>query len=258
MNFENILLDPHQQELLIRIAEANRNISQEQRQKFILAQTLNNGDYLIHPGLPKETKVKAYIGDIEALADEGLLSMTRGSRGSPMFDVTPLGLKYYEYLKEQAGDALGRIESTINVHLDSHNFQLKYPEAYQKWSSAEGLLWSYDNKQPLTTIGHLCREAVQEFADTLVKIHKLPDVSSDKMKTIVRIRAVLNHKSQQTGSTVKPFLEALLAYWGAVNELIQRQEHGGQKEGKSLRWEDARRVVFQTAIVMFEIDKTLI
>jgi hypothetical protein len=55
----------------------------------------------------------------------------------------------------------------------------------------------------------------------------------------------------------KPFLEALIAYWGTVSDLIQRQEHGSQKEGKELVWEDGRRVVFQTAMVMLEFDKSL-
>jgi hypothetical protein len=52
-------------------------------------------------------------------------------------------------------------------------------------------------------------------------------------------------------------LKALLAYWGTVNDLVQRQEHGGQKEREPLKWEDGRRVVFQTAVVMFEIARVV-
>ena len=48
-----------------------------------------------------------------------------------------------------------------------------------------------------------------------------------------------------------------MTYWGTVSDLVQRQEHGAQREGKQLVWEDARRVVFQTANVMFEIDRSL-
>jgi hypothetical protein len=68
---------------------------------------------------------------------------------------------------------------------------------------------------------------------------------------------VLDLQAKQLGTTEKPFLDALLGYWGTVSDLIQRQEHGGQKEGQSLVWEDGRRVVFQTAVVMFEIDRSL-
>lgn len=52
-------------------------------------------------------------------------------------------------------------------------------------------------------------------------------------------------------------MEALLAYWGTVSDLVQRQEHGGQKEGEPLEWEDARRAVLHTAVVMFEVDRVL-
>jgi len=33
---------------------------------------------------------------------------------------------------------------------------------------------------------------------------------------------------------------ALLAYFGTVSDLIQRQEHRAQKQGTPLNWEDAR------------------
>lgn len=83
------------------------------------------------------------------------------------------------------------------------------------------------------------------------------NVPEDKAKTVARLRAVLNQHADQLGTTAKPFLDALLAYWGTVNDLVQRQEHGGQKEGAVLLWEDGRRVVFQTAVVMYEVDQGL-
>jgi hypothetical protein len=52
-------------------------------------------------------------------------------------------------------------------------------------------------------------------------------------------------------------LEALVPFRGTVSDLVQRQEHGGQREGAPLRWEDGRRLVFQTAVIMFEIDSAL-
>jgi hypothetical protein len=45
--------------------------------------------------------------------------------------------------------------------------------------------------------------------------------------------------------------------YATVSDLVQRQEHAGQREGEPLVWEDGRRIVFQTAIVMFEIDRSL-
>jgi hypothetical protein len=56
----------------------------------------------------------------------------------------------------------------------------------------------------------------------------------DKAKTVARIRVVLDRRSLRLSTTEKPFLDALLVYWGTVSDLVQRQEHGGQKEGTPL------------------------
>jgi len=68
---------------------------------------------------------------------------------------------------------------------------------------------------------------VQEFADVLVQKIQPPDAPNDKTKTVARLEAIINIKAKELGKTGKPFLEALLAYWGTINDLIQRQEHGG-------------------------------
>jgi len=186
-----------------------------------------------------------------------LLALGYVSKGTLNFDVTPLGFRYYEYLKDRSGKPVERVEPTVKSYLASIDFQRKYPEAFRKWTSAENLLWKTDTEQQSTTIGHLCRESVQEFANVLVDRFELPNVTADKSKTVARLRAVLDLKADELGRTEKPFLEALLAYWGTVNDLIQRQEHGAQREVHGLIWEDARRVVFHAMIVMFEIDKGL-
>ena len=56
---------------------------------------------------------------------------------------------------------------------------------------------------------------------------------------------------------VRPALDALLAFWGTVSDLVQRQEHGALREGEQLVWHDGRRVVFLTMTVMHEIDSAL-
>jgi hypothetical protein len=44
---------------------------------------------------------------------------------------------------------------------------------------------------------------------------------------------------------------------GTLSDLAQRQEHGGQREAEPLVHEDARRLVFQAAMVMFEVIRSL-
>jgi hypothetical protein len=95
------------------------------------------------------------------------------------------------------------------------------------------------------------------IADALIKRHNISDTQPDKTKTAARVRAVFNAFSAKLGDKEKAFLEALLNYWGTIADLTQRQEHGAQKEGRLFIWEDARRVVFQTLLVMFEIDRAI-
>ena len=253
--FKNIILEPEQEDLLIKIVEAARNVPHDKRQKFFIVQT-NVENYLDHPGLPGG-EIQIYFGDVEILAREGLLALEQSLGGSPNFDVMPLGLRYYEYLKTRLGKPIERVEKTIHDYLGSHDFQKKYPKAFGKWSAAEELLWKADTKQQATTIGHLCRESVQEFADTLIEKYNPINAPEDKSKTVKRLEAVIDHRQKELGSSKESFLKALVEYWKEVNNLIQRQEHDSQKEGTELKWEDARRVVFQTIVVMFEIDRAL-
>jgi hypothetical protein len=250
----NILLEPEQEELLSLIVEAARNTPREKRQKFLVIRALGSEDYIIHPGI-KKGENNIYYGDVEELGRQGLLAIGFGSAGTPNFDVTSLGFRYYEHLKKKKGEAVQRIETIVREYLASTEFRAKYPEAFAKWSSAEDLLWQTDKQEQLTTIGHLCREALQAFVTSLVEHYQPLDVNTDKSKTVARLKSVLG--TAQLGTTKRAFLEALLLYWGTVNDLIQRQEHGASKDGEQLVWEDGRCVVFQTMMVMFEIAKTL-
>jgi len=85
----------------------------------------------------------------------------------------------------------------------------------------------------------------------------IPDEQSGPYRIVKHIRAVLDINKTQFGEKTTEALDALVHYWGTVSDLIQRQEHGSQAAGRPLVWEDARRVVFQTAIVMFEIDNAV-
>jgi hypothetical protein len=90
-----------------------------------------------------------------------------------------------------------------------------------------------------------------------VERFKLLNVDQDKADAIARISAVINYQKNGIGANIVPLLDALLVYAGTLSNLIQRQEHGGQKEGSTLTWEDGRRIVFQLANVMIEVDRSI-
>jgi hypothetical protein len=253
--FDRFVLDTEQIDLLKVLVEASRNVSRENREKFMVARS-TSGAIVMHEGLGKHG-VRIYMGDVEELAKTELVNLDYGPRGTPRFDVAPLGFRYYEYLYSKSAEPVRAVEEMPHEYLDASGFQERHPAAYSKWSEAQKLLWSAESAKQLTAIGHHCREAVQEFATSLVQIHKPAGVDENPRNTVARLRAVINHHRKSLGDRVAAFLDASIQYWGALNDLIQRQEHGGQKEGEPLIWNDARRVVFQTAVVMFELDATL-
>ena len=254
--FDDILLEPEQKQLLIVIVEIARSIPKDKRQKFPSFKSSSGQSWIKHRAIP-DWDHECYEGDLEILISRGLLNPSYGGNGLSGFDVTPEGFQYYEYLKKQAGEPLNVIDDTVRNHLFSFDFQRKYPDAFHKWQQAEILLWSTDSNEKLTAIGHHCRESVQEFASALVR--KFPQANADPnpIHQIARVKAVIEHVKETINSSLPSFLNALIAYWGELSDLIQRQEHGAQKEGNSLVWEDARRLVFHTAITIYEIDQAL-
>jgi hypothetical protein len=253
--FERILLESQQRDLLMEFIEAARNVLIEQRQNFLCA-ILAGGTFVGHPGLPGGN-MPAYEGDLDTLDEAGLIRLSKTSTSSWEFDVTPFGLQYYGWLKRRAGQPVERVGTGLRAYVDADQFRHRYPTAYQKWASAEALLWDSDSLQQFTTIGHSCREAMQEFATVLVERHKPPDIDADKTHAKNRVEAVLHLQANKVGETEQALLNALVDYWKAVDGLAQRQEHDSRKEGRPLVWEDGRRLVFQLMVVMYEIDKAV-
>lgn len=256
---ESPFLEDEQKELLSKLVEASRNVSK--RTMFLAVTRWElGGDVttkVYHNGLP-DGKIDIFKGDLELLADAGLVSPLSEAPGRALqFYVSPSGSNYYEELKATQGTPLETVESEIHRYLDADHFQQRYPEVYKKWCATETQLWQSESEDQLTTICHLCREAMQAFVTALISQHKPTKVDSDPAHTVSRLKAVLEVHRPKLGRTGKPFLEAIIAYWRTVSDLIQRQEHGASKEGEPLNWEDGRRVVFQTIIVMFEIDRAL-
>jgi hypothetical protein len=154
------------------------------------------------------------------------------------------------------GEPLQRVEQRVTEFVAGTWFGKQYPTAHAKWAEAEALLWAEETTATASLVGHLLREALMAFTDALVSRLGVQDVPGDSTKVVARMRAIIQQKSI-AGSTATAFLDALLAYWGTVSDLVQRQEHAAQREGEQLLWEDSRRLVFQSAVVMYEIHRSV-
>lgn len=253
--FDHIILEPEQKELFCVMVDAARSVPRQEREKFMAVKT-NQGVYLLHRGL-RNVDVRPFEGDLEALADAGLLRTSYGGKGTPSYDITPVGYRYYEHLKMQSEEPVERIEAHTRSFLDTVRFRRDYQHAYNKWAEAERILWAPDAEGRLTEIGHICREAIQRFSDVLVERYGPEEPVATKAQTKNKLRAVVDAQRKDLSKAALVAVEALVDYWNAVSDLVQRQEHGALKEGEPLVWTDARRVVFLTALVMLEIDQLL-
>ena len=241
-------LDEDQIALFERLVEALRSTPKPQRTSFLYVREMGvSGVYVQGNGIAEHFPE----ADLEALRDEALIRFEGGS-----FTVPQRAFANYEELRTSRQPA-DEVEQDIFRHLDELEFKRRFPEAHARWSEAATLLWQSDSDRELSTIGHKCREAIQEFVTQLIATHGVTAANPDKAMTRDRFSAVINHRRADLGERKSALLDTLFGYWTATGDLIQRQEHAGQREGESLTWEDGRRVVFQTAILMFEVDRTL-
>ena len=247
MEFADLPLEKSQQELLGELVEADERVEDGRRQFLVIGTADSN--ILAHPKMEKR---EIDTGDVRTLAECGLIRHVPTSGTTPNYEVRPVGRQYVTWWKQQAGSPIAQVEAEVRRFLDSETFRLHHPAAYEHWAEAVKDVWEADSLAKLTGIGHACRESLELFVTDLVVARQPGDVNQDPQATVDRLRAVMS-----TVTLSKSVGDVLLAYFGTVWDLVQRQEHGGQKEGEALQQEDARRVVFQTALVMFELDRAL-
>jgi hypothetical protein len=245
-------LDPELEQILLTLVDAALSRPRAERTFWVHLVDAVPGAMVMGGGLEDTYAVAEH--DLEELKRYGLLRSNAALVGPEQLYVTEEGYWYADAAKQRA-EPLETIEHDVETYLDADRFKSRYGEAHAKWRQAASYL-AADPVEHATRIGHDCRDALQAFATALVARHGLQDQDLGG-GTVDSVRTVLNAHRDRLGKTVHAFLDALLAYWGTVSDLAQRQEHGAQKEGEALDAEDARRVVFYTALVMYELDRSL-
>jgi hypothetical protein len=250
-------LEPEQLDLFSRMVEADRRIPRAERRPFFYVTIGGRAtEFLTHPGFEGQT-IHALRSDILALGEAGLVRVEYGSGRQLNVDIRPAGFRFHAEMMRNVADAVTQMEEAPQRHLDGEPFQRCYPDAYAKWSYARQMLYGEDSHQQLTLIGHVCTEAMQAFANALVERHRPPTADPNPGQYRQRLDAVIDLFKPKVGKKRAELLHAVVNYWFAASAIAERQEHGADKDGDPVTWEDARRVVFHTAIVMFEIDRTL-
>lgn len=239
----SVRLTDEQIDLLLLLVELTRRDSGGNQYEFH-AWRAAGGDFIMGPG----QNPQVFFPDILELAKKNLITY-RATNSGGAFVVSPEGFSFYEEVKRSRGEAVERVEAETRHLLDRHIVD-QFAEAGQLWREAEDILWQKDAPDQVTSIGHKCREALQSFAQAMYTEHCSQADPLPKEQTHNKIRSVLVSKRSQIGEKTEL---ALNAYWQAIDGLAQRAEHGSQRDSRPLLWEDGRRLVFQTLLVMVEI-----
>lgn len=180
-------LDDDQVALFERLVEALRSTPKPQRTSFLYVREMGvMGVYVQGNGIGEHFPE----GDLEALRDEALIRFDGDS-----FTVPQRALATHAELRASRQPA-DEVERDILHHLDEPEFKRHFPEAHARWSEAATLLWQSDSDRELSTIGHKCREAIQEFATQLIATHGVTDANPDEAMTRDRFSAVINHRDR--------------------------------------------------------------
>jgi len=150
-----------------------------------------------------------------------------------------------------------RVENYLHEYLDDGRFISRYPRAYERWSRAWAMLWRADSRAGLIAVAAEARAAMREFACALVAWREPHASLPDATDTLLRLWSLVEMCRPQLEEERCGLQRALFEYWDALCSAVQRQEDPAHIAYGPLRWEDARRVVVLTALVMVEIDRCL-
>ena len=165
--------------------------------------------------------------------------------------VSPEGLR--KTFQDQASDRSRQVALDIVAYVEDEPFRRRYPGAHAKWRAAVDL-YNADGVRHASAIGIHCRESMGHFATELCTLHGVRSATNvrptDKIRDVIRVTPGLDPE-------VLRVLDALVALWLAIHDLVNRQVHGNERGAGALNADDSLRVVFQTMLVMFELDRAI-
>ncbi len=240
-------LDPGVEGVLVHLVEANLTVERYDR-RFVTFSTFQSAGLEVQNGGLTSPYTMA-DRDLEELQGEGLVEIVAMNMdGTQQFDITREGYAYVEAI-QQRGEPLGQIEQTVESYIEAEGFRERHPEAYRRWRLAHDYM-AADPIEHAERIGFECREALPAFANSLAALNGV-EASDSHFDTI---SAVIAKRRPDVGKRPSALLVALYKLWQTVNGVDQRQTHA---RSVTLDADDARRCVFYTGLVMYELDRTL-
>ena len=253
----NETLPYDQNELLSALVDAWQALPREKRTSFRVIRYDGDRDSPMVLLPDSAFRASVFIGDLEALAAAGMVTLEDGSRGLRAFRLTTEAFRYYSALTDRIGGIGAEVEASVLRLLNSEHAAARLPEVRLQLGLAEAALVSQDAEAQLRNIGHYCREALQAYAAALYVEFPPERAEADPAKTVNRLSGVVAAVSDRLGKREAELLDALIGYWKAASNLVQRQVHGTRGDQPALTIEDGRRVVFHTYLLIYEFERSL-
>ncbi|HEY2398173.1 MAG TPA: hypothetical protein VGH78_04190 [Solirubrobacteraceae bacterium] len=163
-----------------------------------------------------------------------------------------------------------RIEDYLRSYLEDERFRSTHPLACGRWIVSWEMLWCADSRARVIAVGKRAREAMQAFGGSLLEARaplpldpKWPELLTERVPrgephgdAIAGVAGVVRACGEQLGYERCALLSCLFEHWRALAENVRRHEPGHWPAAERLRWEDGRRLVLLTALVMVEVDRS--
>ncbi|HWX98154.1 MAG TPA: hypothetical protein VNZ01_15030 [Solirubrobacteraceae bacterium] len=159
-----------------------------------------------------------------------------------------------------------RIDEYLRAYIEDERFRSTHPLAYGRWLVAWEMLWCADSRAKLIAVARRAPDAMRAFASSLLE-HctplamdpDWPDLLADDSRRpdpLDDLKSVTDAYREQLGAERSQLLLGLLDRWLALLQNVRRHEQGSPRPPERLRWEDGRRLVLFTALVMVEFDRS--
>jgi hypothetical protein len=159
-----------------------------------------------------------------------------------------------------------RIEDYLRAYLEDERFRSAHPLACGRWVVAWEMLWCADSRTKVIAVGQRARTAMLAFAASMVERcaplamdANWPELlagATQHQEPVDGLVTITEAYRRELGEERCAILQSLLDDWRSLLERVERHGRPPQPPGERLRWEDGRRLVLFTALVMVETDRS--
>ncbi|HEV2923990.1 MAG TPA: hypothetical protein VGW98_08145 [Solirubrobacteraceae bacterium] len=159
-----------------------------------------------------------------------------------------------------------RIEDYLRAYLEDQRFRSAHPLARGRWIVAWEMLWCADSHSKVIAVGQRAGDAMHAFSGSMLErcMHFAMDShrrdpladGSQRPGPLDGLASITDAYGEQLGAGRSQLLREMFEPWRALSGKLQLHEQGLRPPHERLRWEDGRRLVLFTALVMVEFDRS--